>query len=57
MQHLKFYHLLSFVNGPSNLLLISPPQVAYGTTVALRFANNVIGGEQFVDLARWAGVQ
>ena len=32
-------------------------QVAYGTTVAIRFVNNVIGGEQFVDLARWAGVQ
>ncbi|KAL6773684.1 CPL23 [Auxenochlorella protothecoides x Auxenochlorella symbiontica] len=33
------------------------PPIAYGTTVAIRFANNVIGGEQFVDLARWAGVQ
>lgn len=33
------------------------PPAAYAATVALRFANNVVGGEQFVDLARWAGVQ
>ena len=26
-------------------------------SIVARFANNVIGGEQFVDLARWAGVQ
>ncbi|GLI61148.1 hypothetical protein VaNZ11_003432 [Volvox africanus] len=35
----------------------SVPQVAYGTTVAIRFINNVIGGENFIDMARWAGVQ
>ncbi|KXZ42750.1 hypothetical protein GPECTOR_120g417 [Gonium pectorale] len=35
----------------------SIPQVAYGTTVAIRFVNNVIGGENFIDMARWAGVQ
>lgn len=34
-----------------------PPQVAYGTTVAIRFINNVIGGENFIDMARWAGIQ
>lgn len=33
------------------------PQVAYGTTVALRFYNNIVGGEEYIDLARWAGVQ
>lgn len=33
------------------------PQVAYGTTIAIRFCNNVIGGENFIDMARWAGVQ
>ncbi len=33
------------------------PQVAYGTTIAIRFVNNVIGGENFIDMARWAGVQ
>ncbi len=33
------------------------PAIAYGTTVAVRFANNVVGGEQFIDLARFAGVQ
>ena len=33
------------------------PQIAYLTTMAIRFANNIIGGEQFIDMARWAGVQ
>lgn len=33
------------------------PQVAYGTSVGIRFVNNVIGGENFIDMARWAGVQ
>jgi len=33
------------------------PQIAYFTTVFIRFANNVIGGENFIDIARWAGVQ
>ncbi len=33
------------------------PSVAYATTIGIRFVNNVIGGEQFIDLARWAGVQ
>ncbi|KAL6760071.1 hypothetical protein V8C86DRAFT_2560215 [Haematococcus lacustris] len=33
------------------------PAVAYGSTLAIRFVNNVIGGENFIDMARWAGVQ
>ncbi|KAF6253674.1 hypothetical protein COO60DRAFT_1545566 [Scenedesmus sp. NREL 46B-D3] len=33
------------------------PAIAYATTVAIRFVNNVIGGENFIDMARWAGVQ
>lgn len=33
------------------------PSAAYGTSIALRFANNVIGGENFIDMARWAGIQ
>lgn len=33
------------------------PQVAYLTTLAIRFINNVIGGEQFIDMARWAKIQ
>ncbi|KDD72152.1 hypothetical protein H632_c3782p0, partial [Helicosporidium sp. ATCC 50920] len=35
----------------------SVPALGYATTLAVRFGNNVLGGEQFVDLARWAGVQ
>jgi hypothetical protein len=33
------------------------PQIAYFTTLGIRFVNNIIGGEQFIDMARWAGVQ
>lgn len=33
------------------------PQVAYATTILIRFLNNIIGGENFIDMARWAGVQ
>ena len=33
------------------------PAAAYFTTLAIRFANNVVGGENFIDMARWAGVQ
>ena len=33
------------------------PAIAYLTTLAIRFANNVVGGENFIDMARWAGVQ
>lgn len=33
------------------------PPVAYGTSLAIRFANNVIGGENFIDMARWTGIQ
>lgn len=33
------------------------PQVAYFATMALRFGNNVIGGEQFIVAARMAGIQ
>lgn len=32
-------------------------QVAYLTTTIIRFINNIIGGEQFIDMARWAGIQ
>lgn len=33
------------------------PLVSRYTTVGIRFVNNVIGGENFIDMARWAGVQ
>ena len=33
------------------------PQIAYFTTILIRFVNNIIGGENFIDMARWAGVQ
>jgi hypothetical protein len=35
----------------------SVPGIAYFTTTAIRFANNVVGGEQFIDMARWAKIQ
>jgi hypothetical protein len=33
------------------------PALAAATTVAVRFVNNVVGGEQFIDFARYFGVQ
>ncbi|KAK7373808.1 hypothetical protein VNO80_07228 [Phaseolus coccineus] len=50
------------VNGLERLVEASPvakqvPPVALAFTVGVRFANNVYGGMQFVDWARWSGVQ
>ncbi|XP_062095464.1 protein RETICULATA, chloroplastic [Humulus lupulus] len=50
------------VNGLERLVEGSPmarqvPPVAMAFTVGVRFANNVYGGMQFVDWARWSGVQ
>ncbi|KAJ7961361.1 Protein RETICULATA chloroplastic [Quillaja saponaria] len=50
------------VNGLEHLVEASPlakqvPPVAMAFTVGVRFANNVYGGMQFVDWARWSGVQ
>lgn len=33
------------------------PAAAYVTTVVVRLANNIIGGENFIDMARWFKVQ
>lgn len=38
-------------------LIQKMPAVLNAGSVAIRFVNNVIGGEQFIDMARWAGVQ
>ncbi|KEH23038.1 plant/K8E10-2 protein [Medicago truncatula] len=50
------------INGLERLVEASPmvkqvPPVALAFTVSVRFANNVYGGMQFVDWARWSGVQ
>ncbi|KAH7667977.1 Protein RETICULATA-related protein [Dioscorea alata] len=50
------------INGLERLVEASPvakrvPIVAMAFTVGVRFANNVYGGMQFVDWARWSGVQ
>lgn len=50
------------INGLERLVEASPlgrsvPSVAMAFTVGVRFANNVYGGMQFVDWARWSGVQ
>ncbi|KAK9920575.1 hypothetical protein M0R45_029128 [Rubus argutus] len=50
------------INGLERLVETSPlakqiPPVALAFTVGVRFANNVYGGMQFVDWARWSGVQ
>uniref|UniRef100_A0A2C9V9C5 Uncharacterized protein n=1 Tax=Manihot esculenta TaxID=3983 RepID=A0A2C9V9C5_MANES len=50
------------INGMERVVEASPlakqvPLVAMAFTVGVRFANNVYGGMQFVDWARWSGVQ
>ncbi|XP_057425928.1 protein RETICULATA, chloroplastic-like [Lotus japonicus] len=50
------------INGLERMVEASPltkqvPPVALAFTVGVRFANNVYGGIQFVDWARWSGVQ
>ncbi|XWS71526.1 hypothetical protein CRYUN_Cryun03dG0145300 [Craigia yunnanensis] len=50
------------VNGLERLVEASPvakqvPPVAMAFTVGVRFANNIYGGMQFVDWAKWSGVQ
>eukprot|EP01018_Ginkgo_biloba_P034477 Gb_03781 [translate_table: standard] len=50
------------INGLERVVEGSPlakrvPPIALAFTVGIRFANNVYGGMQFVDWARWAGVQ
>lgn len=50
------------INGLESLVEASPlakqvPPVAMAFTVGVRFANNIYGGMQFVDWAKWSGVQ
>ncbi|GMH12651.1 hypothetical protein Nepgr_014492 [Nepenthes gracilis] len=50
------------VNGLEQLVEASPlakkvPPVTMAFTVGVRFANNIYGGMQFVDWAKWSGVQ
>lgn len=40
-----------------SLLAKQIPPVSLAFTVGIRFANNVYAGMQFVDWARWSGVQ
>lgn len=53
---------LQIVTGLERLVESSPvgkqfPHVAMAFTVGVRFANNIYAGMQFVDWARWSGVQ
>lgn len=50
------------VNGLEAIVDASPaarrfPLISQGFTLAIRFGNNIFGGMQFVDWARWSGVQ
>ncbi|GMJ15492.1 hypothetical protein HRI_005218400 [Hibiscus trionum] len=50
------------INGLEHLVEASPvakqlPPVALAFTVGVRFANNVYSGMQFIDWAKWSGVQ
>lgn len=33
------------------------PRAPYFISFALRLANNIVGGENFIDHARWTGIQ
>ncbi|KAI0528737.1 hypothetical protein KFK09_001279 [Dendrobium nobile] len=53
---------MTIVNGLEQAVEASPvarrvPLIAMAFTVGVRFANNIYGGMQFVDWARWSGVQ
>ncbi|KAI4334295.1 hypothetical protein L6164_019005 [Bauhinia variegata] len=50
------------INGLEQLVESSPlakkvPAVAMAFTVGVRFGNNIYGGMQFVDWAKWSGIQ
>ncbi|KAK9130204.1 hypothetical protein Sjap_010691 [Stephania japonica] len=50
------------INGLERIVETSPlakqvPPIALAFTVGVRFANNIYGGMQFVDWARWSGCQ
>ncbi|XP_057805340.1 protein RETICULATA-RELATED 1, chloroplastic-like [Salvia miltiorrhiza] len=50
------------INGLEYFVEASPlakqiPPVAMAFTVGVRFANNIYGGMQFIDWAKWSGVQ
>lgn len=50
------------VNALEQVVEASPlgkkiPPVTIAFTIGVRFANNIYGGMQFVDWARWSGVQ
>ncbi|KAK8553091.1 hypothetical protein V6N13_141693 [Hibiscus sabdariffa] len=50
------------INGLERLVEASPlakqvPPIAMAFTIGVRFANNIYGGMQFVDWAKWSGVQ
>ena len=40
-----------------HMLMLYVVQAANAASIAIRFVNNVIGGMQFIDMARWTGVQ
>ncbi len=52
---------LQLVYGLEHLVEITVakkiPAAASATTLIARLANNVIGGENFIDMARWTGIQ
>uniref|UniRef100_A0A2P2N8A6 Uncharacterized protein n=1 Tax=Rhizophora mucronata TaxID=61149 RepID=A0A2P2N8A6_RHIMU len=50
------------INGLERLVEASPlakqvPLIAMAFAVGVRFANSIYGGMQFVEWARWSGVQ
>ena len=55
--NLRYQAVFGLERVADKALAAQLPRITYITSTILRFGNNIIGGEQFVDLARWTGVQ
>ena len=55
--NVRYQIVYGLERGVDATIARSFPAAAYAATLAFRFANNVIGGENFIDMARWTGIQ
>jgi len=55
--NVRYQIVYGLERGVDASLARSFPPAAYAATLAFRFVNNVIGGENFIDMARWMGIQ
>jgi hypothetical protein len=55
--NVRYQIVFGLERGVDATLAKAFPPAAYAATLAFRFVNNVIGGENFIDMARWTGIQ